>query len=186
LVVQQPDEVEWVCRARAGDREAFAVLVDRYWDRLRRWLFGLTGHAQLAEDLTQEAFVRAWSALPQLHAEATFRVWLFRIARNCLLDARRGPRGTAPRPLPGDLHGKEPGPLRELLEREGQEMLQAALARLPDPYRAAYLLWAQEGLPYCQLAEVLQTTEETARWRVCKARQFLLHQLQAYLDMGKP
>jgi RNA polymerase sigma-70 factor (ECF subfamily) len=183
--VIEPDDSEWVRKARAGDRAAFAALVDRYWDRLRRWLLSLTEREHLAEDLTQEAFFRAWTALPRLQAEITFRVWLFRIAKNLFLDQRRGPRGVEPEALPREVGGKDAGPLSELLDREGQEKLQGALAQLPAHYRAAYLLWTGEELPYFQIAQILEISEETARWRVCKARQFLLRRLRSYLDVQK-
>lgn len=176
-------ELDCVRRSQAGDRSAFAVLVNRYWDCVRRWLHGLTRQAQLAEDLTQEAFVRAWTSLPELKVGATFRVWLFRIARNCLIDARRGPRGIAPETLHNSVADHRAGPVRDLLEREGQQQLEAALANLPEAYREAYLLWVQEELPYPDMAQVLGTTQETARWRVCKARQLLHQALAQYLDV---
>ncbi len=185
-MVHHPGEDDWVHKAKAGDQTAFAALVDRYWEGVRRWLFGLTGKEHLAEDLTQETFLRAWSALARLQTDVTFRVWLFRIARNCYLDNRRGPRGQDTKPLPTDLRGRPAEPLGELLDREAHRLLQAALSRLPTHYRAAYLLWTQEDLPYCQIAQVLTITEETARWRVCKARQCLLKEMQAYLDVEKP
>ncbi len=169
-------------KAGTGDRAAFAALVDRYWHPLRRWLLGLTGREHEAEDLTQEAFFRAWSALPQLPRAVTFRVWLFRVARNLLVSGRRGPRGAPTANLPADLPAQDAGPLSEVLEGEAQDQLRAALARLPTPYRAAYLLLSQEDFSYGQIAGVLEITEETARWRVFKARQFLLKELRAYLD----
>jgi RNA polymerase sigma-70 factor (ECF subfamily) len=182
----QPEEVSWVQQAQTGDRDAFSRLVDRYWERLCRWLFALTGRRDVAEDITQEAFLRAWSALPRLQGTASFRVWLFRIGRNCLLTRVRGLRGKNVASLPADLSGASDNPLENILEREGQQLLMNALARLPVGYRMAYLLWTQEELPYSKIAEVLAVTEETARWRVCKARQFLFKELKMYLDVESP
>lgn len=179
-------EHEWVRRARQGDQEAFASLVDLYWERLRRWACCLTGRADTAEDVTQEAFVRAWAGLPRLTEENRFRVWLFRIAKNCWLDARRGPRGQLPQPLSAGLASKQPEPIESLIEDEGRQMLRAALARLPELYREAYLLWTQESIPYAEIAQILRISEEAARWRVCKARQRLLKELKAYLDCPSP
>jgi RNA polymerase sigma-70 factor (ECF subfamily) len=179
----QRDEVEWVQKAQAGDRDAFSLLVDRYWERLCRWLFAMTAKRDLAEDLTQEAFLRAWSALGQLHGSACFRVWLFRIGRNCLLTRVRRTHGKDETTLPTDLPGMEPTPLDTLLESESQQLLMQALARLPVGYRMAYLLWTQEELPYSTIAQILAVTEETARWRVCKARQFLFKELRVFLDV---
>jgi RNA polymerase sigma-70 factor (ECF subfamily) len=180
--VEPSEEDDWVQKSRTGDRVAFAALVDRYWDPLRRWLIGLCGHEQLAEDVTQEAFFRAWTGLPQLQAAVAFRVWLFRIARNCLVDGRRGPRGAAPAALPEDLADRAAGPVADVLEEEASQQLGEALARLPLPYRAAYLLLTQNQFSYAHIAEVLGVSEQTARWRVCKARQFLLKELRAYLE----
>ena len=185
-MAEHPEELGWVRRAQAGDRTAFASLVDRYWERLRRWLFALSGNEHVAEDMTQEAFTRAWAALPRLQAEVRFQPWLFRIARNCLLDSRRGQRGIPPRPLPEQLEQPGEGPLGKLLEQEAHQAVQAALERLPETYRSAYLLWTQADLPYSEIAQVLSITEETARWRVFKARQYLLNELRPYLAVPEP
>jgi RNA polymerase sigma-70 factor (ECF subfamily) len=181
------DDIETVDRARSGDRAAFAALVDRYWERLRRWLFGMADHPQLAEDLTQEAFFRAWTGLPQLREGGTFRVWLFRIAFRCWQDVRRQPMSRQHhQPISPQLASPASSPFAEAVDRENRSLLHAALHRLPDIYREAYLLWTQEDLPYSALAAVLGCSEATARWRVCKARQHLFRELQAQLDLVPP
>ena len=180
--MRSPDESKWVRQAAQGDRDAFARLVDGYWEKVRRWLFGLTGKQHLAEDVAQETFLKAWTALPTLREAGTFRVWLFQIARRCWSDARRRSHGHLRVPLPVEVQGNQPGPLNEIIGEEGQEQLQLALALLPSKYRAAYLLWTQEELPYSEIAEILGINEETARWRVCKARQGLVQTLTPYLQ----
>ncbi len=94
--MSHPDEPQLIRRAREGDREAFADLAGCYWGRLHRWLAALTHNAHTAEDLTQDVFLKAWVKLRSFRARTHFRAWLFRIAGNCYLDSRRGPRG-APR-----------------------------------------------------------------------------------------
>src|SRR5262249_55200155 len=136
----------------------------------------------LAEDLTQDAFVKAWTALADLGGDDSFRAWLFRIARNCLLDSRRGPRGAPSLPLSEAVTSREPGPSAAAGHQEAGEAFRGACDRLPPAYREAYLLWTQEELPYAEIAEALGTTEVTARWRVCKARQLLLKELEPFLD----
>ncbi|WP_439625361.1 RNA polymerase sigma factor [Gemmata sp.] len=173
-------ELGWVRRARAGDRAAFAVLVDRYWDPVRRWLAGLSGQAHAAEDLAQETFLKAWTGLPRLAAPETFRVWLFRIARNEHLALLRSPRSAAGAP-PVDAPDPAPGPPERTEEREAGAALRAAVEKLPEAYRAAYLLWTHEELPYAEIARVLDVTEETARWRVCDARRRLAVAMKRYL-----
>lgn len=177
------DDATLVARAQAGERAAFTLLVDRYWPRVYRWLYGVLRNQQGAEDLCQDAFVKAWVGLGELQDRTRFRPWLFRIVRNCWTDRQRMRREkTLPLPELACRHD----PAEPVLDREGAALLDEALARLPDEYRAAFLLWTQEGLPYATIAEVLATTEETARWRVCKARRLLLQQLSAYLDRKTP
>jgi RNA polymerase sigma-70 factor, ECF subfamily len=182
--VRSQDENDWVRQAAQGDREAFARLVERYWDRVCRWLYGLTGKQQLAEDVAQEAFLKAWTSLPSLKQVETFRVWLFRIARHAWLDARRRSHSDLKVPMPLDLRASQDGPLSALIVDETQQQLQLALARLPSKYRAAYLLWTHEELPYAEIAEILGVNEETARWRVCKARQGLVETMTPYLSVS--
>jgi RNA polymerase sigma-70 factor (ECF subfamily) len=172
-------EQNWVRRASAGDRDAFAVLVARYWGPVRAWLTGLTGQVHLAEDLTQEAFLKAWVALPTLAAAETFRVWLFRIARNEHLAAARRPRSASDPAL--DLADPAPGPSDAAIEREEEAALRTAVGKLPTTYREAYLLWTHERLSYPEIARILEVTEETARWRVCEARRRLTRVLEKFL-----
>jgi RNA polymerase sigma-70 factor (ECF subfamily) len=180
--LEDHDEQLYAGRARAGDRDAFAVLVETYWGRVYRWLHGMTLRRHQAEDLTQDVFLRAWSALPQLRQDVCFRAWLFRIARNCLTDSRRDPRSTPPQPLSETSADRQPGPEEMVLARESESLLRDACADLAPPLRAALLLWTQEDLPYSDIAQVLGITEETARWRVCRARQLLMKRLGTHLN----
>jgi len=184
--VAQPEEQTWIGRAQAGDRDAFAALVERYWARLYRWLYVLTGRSHAAEDLAQEVFLKAWARLKSFQAGGHFRAWLFRIANNCLIDSRRGARAVPPQRLPEHLTARDPGPVAALLSRETHLLVQDALKRLPVKFRAAFLLRTQEELSFQEIAQALALTEETARWRVFKARRFLLKELGAALDGKKP
>jgi RNA polymerase sigma-70 factor (ECF subfamily) len=182
LQVAPVDEQQWLRRARQGDAEAFAALVEWYWPHIYRWLYGMTRRSHVAEDLTQDAFLKAWTALPSLADERAFRPWLFRIARNCFLDSRRGPRAAPVQELPTGITTREPGPVDAVLFREGENFLQRAFERLPAKYLAPLILWTEEEFSYAEIAQALAITEETARWRVCKARSLLLKQLGPYLD----
>ncbi len=173
------DDERWLVQAQLGDRQAFAALVNRYWGRVQRWLAGLTD-SQTAEDLTQEVFLKAWLALPALQARQQFRAWLFRIARNCWIDSRRAEKKA--QPLPAQMSRPQPGPEAPLVVQENHRLLEEACARLPPLYRAAFLLWSREDFSYTQIADALAITEETARWRVFKARQSLVRALGRHLD----
>jgi len=183
--VADQEEQEWVRQAQTGDRRAFTALVERYWTPVHRWLHGLTRSSHSAEDLTQEVFLKAWTALPSLQGSASFRPWVFRIARNCLVDSRRSSRAAPPEPLPTTLpDNNDPGPVAATLGRESLALVRRACDRLPGHLRAALLLWTQEGLAYPDIAAALGITEETARWRVCKARQSLVKMMNTYLHRG--
>ncbi|HZT78614.1 MAG TPA: sigma-70 family RNA polymerase sigma factor [Gemmataceae bacterium] len=179
------EEHRLVLLAQAGDRPAFARLVERYWDRLYRWLYHLSHDRHTAEDLTQETFLKAFAGLARFQAGTNFHAWLFRIAHNAFANQRRA-AARARQPLPGDLAGSDEGPVEEVLTREAMEQLARAVGRLPTEFRAAFLLRAEEGLSFRQIADVLDTTEETARWRVFKARQKLLTALAPQLEPEKP
>jgi RNA polymerase sigma-70 factor (ECF subfamily) len=159
--------------AQGGDRQAFAQLVERYWDRLYRWLFHLTHNRHSAEDLAQEAFLRAFAHLDRFRLGSKFQAWLFRIAYNNLVNQWRSPERTR-QTLPHDLAARDEGPLEQVLSRERLQVLLRAVGRLPADFRAAFLFRVDQGLSFHEIAEVLGVQEETARWRVFKARQKLM------------
>jgi RNA polymerase sigma-70 factor (ECF subfamily) len=167
------DETLLIHSAQQGDRQAFAVLVERYWDRLYRWLYHLTHHRHSAEDLAQEALLKAFANLRRFRAGSNFRAWLFRIAYNSFVNQWRGPE-RARQLFPQQVPATEAEPLDQLVSRETLQLLARAVGRLPADYRAAFLLRADEGLSFHQIGEVLGIKEETARWRVFKARQKLM------------
>jgi len=182
---QLPSEEHLLIRgAQQGDRPAFARLVERYWDSLHRWLFHLCHDRHLAEDLTQDAFLKALNGLHTFRAGTNFRAWLFRIAHNTFANQRRSAR---PRqPFPDDLPTGEDGPAEKALSREALQLLGQTIGRLPPDFRGAFLLRVEEGLSFREIGEVLGVTEETARWRVFKARQKLMSVLAPQLDREKP
>lgn len=168
-------------KAQQGDRRAFAALVERYWDRLYRWLYHLSHDRHTAEDLTQETFLKAYRGLAGFRPGTHFRAWLFRIAHNSYANHRRA-TSRARQPFPDNLPDPGEGPVEQALSREALQALARAVGRLPGDFRAAFLLRAEEGLSFRAIAEVLGTTEETARWRVFKARQKLLSVLAPQLE----
>jgi RNA polymerase sigma-70 factor (ECF subfamily) len=168
------EEAEWIRAAQGGDRSAFARLVERYWDRVYRWLYHLTRDRHAAEDLTQETFLRALAAVKSFRPGSNFRAWVFRIGHNNFVNQKRSERRTKHQ-LPED--AAAPG--RNAAERDAENhevlaLVMRAVNDLPTDFRAALLLHVQEGMSYREVAEALGTTEETARWRAFKARQKLM------------
>ncbi len=175
------DEAEWIRAAQAGDRAAFARLVERYWDRLYRWLYQVTRDRHAAEDLTQETFLKALGALGSFRPGSNFRAWVYRIGHNNFVNQKRAERRTRVA-LPDDLPERAGPDVEGVAEsRETLEAVNRAVADLPQDFRAALMLRVNEGLSFRDVAKVLKTTEETARWRVFKARQKLLQVLSPEL-----
>jgi RNA polymerase sigma-70 factor (ECF subfamily) len=175
------EEHRLIVAAQQGDRPAFAQLVERYWDRLYRWLFHLTHHRHTAEDLAQEAFLKAFANLARFRADSNFHAWLFRIAYNSFVNQWRGDV-RARQAFPQHLRAPEQGPVEQLLSRETLQLLARAVGRLPADYRAALLLRIEEGLSFHEIGAVLNIKEETARWRVFKARQKLMTVLAPQME----
>lgn len=169
--------------AQGGDAQAFGLLIDRYWPRVHRWLLGLTRSPQLAEDVAQDSFLKAWKGISAFTPGTSFRAWVFRIARNGLIDHQRRERPTG-RVEDWEEHaGAEPAALTQIVHDETRRMIEEACGRLPASVRDAFLLRTQEGLSFAEIAEALDSTEETVRWRVHKARQLLLKELGPYLSL---
>lgn len=173
------DETAWVTAAQAGDRDAFARLVDAYWDRLYRWLVQLTRDRHRAEDLTQETFLKVLANLQSFRPGSNFRAWLFRIAHNNFVNTKRADRKTTQVLADDPADPAAADPEATAADRETLQVVAAAVAGLAPEFRSALLLRADEGLSFKEVAAVLHITEETARWRVFKARQRLVAALAA-------
>jgi RNA polymerase sigma-70 factor, ECF subfamily len=168
------EESRWIEAAQSGDREAFAKIVEHYWDRLYRWLFHLTRNQHQAEDLVQETFMKTLAALGSFRIGSNFRAWLFRIGHNNFVNLKRSERRTK-QPLVDDMPELVTvDPLDRMGDREAVSVVAQAVNDLPPEFRSALLLHTQEGLSYREISHILKTTEETARWRVFKARQKLM------------
>jgi RNA polymerase sigma-70 factor (ECF subfamily) len=179
------EEQQLIAAAQRGDRPAFARLVEHYWDRLYRWLYHLTHDRHLAEDLAQETFLKAFAGVRTFQPGTNFSAWLFRIGHNNFANQYRA-AARRREPLPDDLATAQPGPLEEAMSAETLQGLARAVGRLPADFRSALLLRVEEGLSFREIAEVLNLTEETARWRVFKARQKLLSALAPRQEQEKP
>jgi RNA polymerase sigma-70 factor (ECF subfamily) len=167
-------EAAWIAAAQAGDRAAFARLVEAYWDRLYRWLYQLTRDRHKAEDLTQETFLKVLAALGSFRSGTNFRAWLFRIGHNNFVNLKRAERKNV-QSLADDPPGKATtGPEGGAIDREALKIVADAVAKLSEEFRSALLLRVDEQLSFRDVAAALNITEETARWRVFKARQKLM------------
>ena len=181
-----PNETGIRYRPVPAGKPAFEELYRAYVTRVYAFLRSQLGNPQDAEDVTSQVFMKAYEAYGRYEARhQTPAAWLFRIARNGFLDSRRGPRGRPTSTLSEGLRAPQQGPVGVVLSRECAARVAAAVARLPEQFRSVVLLRTQEGLAFADVAAVLDITEETARWRLFKARQMLLRDLGDYLDAGE-
>jgi RNA polymerase sigma-70 factor (ECF subfamily) len=179
------DEDLLIRAAQEGNRQAFAQIVEYYWEGLHRWLYHLTHDRHAAEDLAQDTFLKIFKGLRTFQLGTNFRAWLYRIAHNTFANQRRRARRIQ-EPFREELPTREEGPEDQALGREAMALLARAVGRLPTDFRAAFLLRVEQELSFREIGQALGITEETARWRVFKARQKLMSVLAPQLDRDKP
>lgn len=167
--MQDPDP-RILARARGGDAAAFEELVRAYQADVWRFAYHFTRDRALAEDVTQEAFLRAFRFLRSFRGDSRFTSWLFRIARNCAMDQLRR------RPFRSDY---EPPPPVGPPNPEARAELHAALAAVSDDHREPFLLIEVFGLSYQEAADVLNVRVGTVKSRMHRARQAMVAALNA-------
>jgi RNA polymerase sigma-70 factor, ECF subfamily len=156
-----------VRRILSGDRAAGERLVTEQYPRIDRLLRHLTGAVEVAEDLTQQTFLKAWQALASFRGEASLGTWLHRIAYHEYTHWLRGRRDHAPLEEAGDLPDQQAeGSLEAML-------LRGALARLSPEHREAFLLYHVQGLSVPEVAGVMEVPLGTVKSRLFHARQRL-------------
>jgi RNA polymerase sigma-70 factor (ECF subfamily) len=172
------DDTELVQRAQRGDEFAFEQLVRRH----QRYVFNvayrvLNDYAE-AEDITQEAFVRAWRGLPGFRGQARFTMWIYRIVHNLCLNRLPGLRRELLRTEPLEEALAAPAPSQaELVEvRERVAFLHAQLDQLPEKYRLVLTLRYLQHLSYDEIAAALDLPVGTVKTHIHRARRLLMEQ----------
>jgi RNA polymerase sigma-70 factor (ECF subfamily) len=180
------DDPELVAKARAGDNSAFAALVGRYEARILRLVRGMVP-ASDTEDVTQEAFLKAFRKLDRFDGRSSFYTWLYRIAANTAMDWNKKERRRRHLPLPeapdgGDmLPGRGAGPAREASQHELGRRIDEAIAALPPKYLEIITLREVEGLSYEEIARVLDISKGTVESRLFRARERLRDRLRSWV-----
>lgn len=157
------EDTELVERARGGDARAYGELVERHQARVYATLRKMTGDTDLAMDLTQDAFIRGWERLGKFQGRSAFSTWLYRIAVRLAYDALERERRTTTADLERDLADPAPSPERRAERRVEAELLERRIAELPEIQRAVVVLRTFDEMPYREIAEILGTTETSAR-----------------------
>jgi RNA polymerase sigma-70 factor, ECF subfamily len=184
------DDTFLLARARRGDAAAFEEIVKRHQRRVYGVALRIVRSHAVADDVAQEAFLRAWRSLDRFELGRPFAPWVCRIAANQAVNHVRSPLAREdPLPEDGDGGGVAPrsddaDPLGTLLDAEAQEVLSRALDELPAEQRAAFVLRAVEELSYREIAETLDISPGTVMSRLFRARERLARALAPYL--GRP
>ncbi len=165
--------------ARGGDPDAFARLVEQHEGRIYRLALRMTLSPDDAAELTQEAFLSAWRALPSFRGRSSFSTWLYRLAYNACIDfLRREKRRRAIFADPietwaGDIREEPDGrsdPARLLERQSDREAVRAGLAALSEAHRQVLTLRELEGLSYAEIADLIGVSEGTVKSRLNRAR----------------
>ncbi len=182
-------------RVQAGDKQAFGLLVAKYQRKLLRLVSRLVRDSAEAEDVAQEAFIKAYRALPGFRGESAFYTWLYRIgvntAKNWLVaNGRRPPTATevdnteAENYSESDLLRDGDTPERLLMSKQIVNTVNAVMAELPEELRTAVTLREIEGLSYEEIAQVMDCPIGTVRSRIFRAREAIAEKLRPLLDIG--
>lgn len=179
-------------RAQRGDKQAFGLLVSKYQRKLARLLSRFIRDAAEVEDVTQEAFIKAYRALPTFRGDSAFYTWLYRIgintAKNYLVAmGRRTP--TATDIDAEDAEGFQDAdqlrdlntPENELISRQVADNVNQTLADLPEELRTAITLREIEGLSYEDIANIMNCPIGTVRSRIFRAREAIAVKLRPLL-----
>ncbi|HEV7478401.1 MAG TPA: RNA polymerase sigma factor RpoE [Burkholderiales bacterium] len=183
-------------RAQQGDKKAFGLLVEKYQRKLARLLSRFIRDPAEVEDVTQEAFIKAYRALPAFRGDSAFYTWLYRIgintAKNYLMAlGRRAPTSTEVEAE--DAEGFEEGeqlrdintPESLLLSNEIAETVNATIEKLPEELRKAIQMREIEGMSYEDIAQAMDCPIGTVRSRIFRAREAIAEQLRPLLGTSK-
>ena len=191
-----PSDGQLVGRAVDVDRKAFDELIVRYQRQAVAVSYRLLGNTQDALEVTQDAFLKAFTSLETLQKPEAFGGWLMRIVSNLSLNFRRGRKNKQQLPLDDLLGTSEPStsnrsgsdwmaqsgdPVRRLESQEMGRKLQEALNALPEKQRLAIVMFTIEEMPQKQVAEALDCSVEAVKWHVFQGRKKLKEILKEHL-----
>lgn len=169
------EDTQLIERTLSGDRSAFNGLVTKHQDRLYSSMLGVTGSAEEAEDVVQDAFVRAFTKLSSFQQSSQFFTWLYRIAFNTALSRHRRRRSRVSLDYTRETTGLEPvddaeSPEEPMLRRERVAMVRQAMDQLTEEHRMILVLREMDENSYETIAEILEISIGTVRSRLSRAR----------------
>ena len=189
--IADPD-VKRMLAVKKGNRNAFDDLMRKYYPRILNFVYRLIGNRQLAEDLTQDVFMKVFKSAARYRPRAKFQTWLYTIAKNtCLNELRRHREQMVSLDQPGDAHAAElkqalpdPGadPAAEFLQKEKETQVHAAINALSENQRMAVILKRYEDFSYAEIAATLGVTEKAVKSLLSRAKVNLKNKLADIID----
>ncbi|ROV55473.1 RNA polymerase sigma factor RpoE [Neisseria chenwenguii] len=180
-------------RAQKGEQKAFEMLMSKYQRRLIRLISRFISDEHEVNDVTQEAMIRAYRALPNFRGESAFYTWLYRISINT---AKNYLANSGKRPFVSAEAANEEGdvldlvdqvadhhtPEAEMINREILQTVETAISKLPDDLKKAITLRELEGMSYEEIAQIMDCPIGTVRSRIFRAREVIAKDLRPLLD----
>ena len=187
----EPTDIQLVKRVQKGDKGAFDLLVLKYQHKIINLVMRYVRDPEVALDITQESFIKAYRALPRFRGDSAFYTWIYRIAvntaKNHLAAQRRRPMDIEldlQDPEQYDLHAKlkeTDTPEGVSISNEVQEILERAIAALPEDLRMAIILRELDGMSYEEIAQTMDCPVGTVRSRIFRARDAIGKKLGAVI-----
>ena len=187
MLLEQPQaDVTLIAACQQGDPRAFRHVYEIYKDRVYGLCRNMSGNDEDAADLTQDVFISAFKSIQSFRMESAFGTWIYRITVNRCAKAYRKFRpdqrsyeemeelNLAP-------PSRAPGPEAQLLRKETNERVKAAIARLPESLRTIFVLGTIEGMRYREIAEILDCSEDAVKMRMHRARKRVRDTLRPYV-----
>jgi RNA polymerase sigma-70 factor, ECF subfamily len=195
-VTDRDIDQQLVERVQRGDKGAFDLLVSKYRRKILRLLSRLIRDHAEVEDVAQEAFIKAYRALPNFRGDSAFYTWLYRIAINTAKNHLVSQGRRAPTSTEADIEEAETfddgehlrdlnTPDSMLLTKQVGEAVNRAIDQLPEDLRTAIVLREIEGLSYEEIAESMNCPIGTVRSRIFRAREAIAQELKPVLDTAK-
>jgi len=189
--VAQPSVSNLIKRAIDGDESAYKQLLENYRGAIYNLIYRMVHNREETEDLVQEAFMKAFKALPTFNEEYAFSTWLYKIAVNNCIDHMRKKRlktFSLNKPLQskdGELDREFPdtsmSPDKDILSDEKSRLIEAAIQELPENYKTAIILRHAEEKSYEEIAQILDIPLGTVKARIFRAREMLKKKLKGRL-----
>ncbi|HEV2382301.1 MAG TPA: sigma-70 family RNA polymerase sigma factor [Terriglobia bacterium] len=188
-------DLELMTRVSRGDTDSFALLLQRHRSSVLSYFVRMVRDRGLAEDLTQEVFLRVYQARERYQPDARFTTWLYRIATNIALNAIRDRKSEkladAPEPRDGDEGGvlertpdERPTAEQQMMESDRQRLIREAIDGLPERQKAAVILHKYQEVDYRQIAGVLKVSESAVKSLLFRAYESLRVRLEPLVQGG--